>query len=292
MGFLNLFESSYFLRNPLHLIRTWCIKRQMPEQDSTLQTFLAAAHDFADEARDVIRELAGTSFLVSSKTDKSLVSEADIKIEKRLRERIGRLFPEHGVIGEELGDSNPEASYQWILDPIDGTEEYVNGLPTFGCIISLELNGEPLLGLIDHPALNVRVFGAKGSGTFCNDKRIILSEDITSDEQIRLGISKKINFSRCGDETDIFEGLTSHYPNLRVFDSCFAYTSAVTGGLDVMVDYNVRHWDISACKLLCEEAGGAFKWIHKRKIADGKVLVSAIFGKKESVRRIASHFSL
>ncbi len=143
MGFLNLFETSYFLRNALHLNGTWCIKRQMPEQDSTLQTFLAAAHDFADEARDVIKELAGTSFFVSSKTDKSLVSEADIKIEKRLRERIRRLFPEHGVIGEEFGDSNPAASYQWILDPIDGTEEYVNGLPTFGCIISLGLTGSP-----------------------------------------------------------------------------------------------------------------------------------------------------
>jgi len=264
----------------------------MPRQDDTIQPFFTAAHDFADEARDVIKELAGTSFFVGSKSDRSLVSEADIQIEKRLRERICRLFPEHGVIGEEFGQSNPQSSYQWILDPIDGTEEFVNGVPTFGCIISLELNGAPLLGLIDHPALDVRVFGGKGSGTFCNDKRVILSEKIKSDDKIRLGISKKINFSRCGDETSIFESLTSIYPNLRVFDSCFAYTSAATGGLDVMVDYNVRHWDISACKLLCEEAGGAFEWIHKRTLADGKQLFSAIFGKKESVCRVATHFSL
>jgi fructose-1,6-bisphosphatase/inositol monophosphatase family enzyme len=94
------------------------------------------------------------------------------------------------------------------------------------------------------------------------------------------------------DETSIFESLTRKYPNLRVFDSCFAYTSTATGGLDVMVDYNVRHWDISACKLLCEEAGGAFEWIHKRTLAGGKQLFSAIFGKKEAVCRVATHFSL
>ena len=141
-----------------------------------LDMFLQAANSFADESRTLAKEIIGTNFKVFTKSDKSIVTEADTKIEVRLRERIRDLFPDHGVIGEEFPPTNPESSYQWILDPIDGTEEFVNGVPTYGTIISLEYNTLPIVGLIDHPALNVRVTATKGGGTFLVDQKVILND--------------------------------------------------------------------------------------------------------------------
>ena len=134
------------------------------------------------------------------------------------------------------------------------------------------------------------MYASKGRGTFCNGKRVVLSDLPTSSRMVRLGISKRVNFSRYGDDDSLFDSITRTYPNLRVFDSCFAYAATASGGLDVMVDYNVRHWDISACRILCEEAGGDFRWIKKTTTPDGSIAYSAVFGRKKAVAEIYNSF--
>src|SRR6266699_4377262 len=122
-----------------------------------IQRYHAAAVELADEARRIITPALERGFTVKTKADASLVTEVDQAIERRVRELIGRWFPDHGVIGEEYPPTRPESAFKWILDPIDGNEELVHGVSTFGTMLALHHRGVPLVGVIDDPALDIRV---------------------------------------------------------------------------------------------------------------------------------------
>jgi fructose-1,6-bisphosphatase/inositol monophosphatase family enzyme len=110
------------------------------------ERFRDCALGLADEARDQLRAFASGSFEVKHKSDGSYVTSADFQVEQRLRARIERQFPDHGIVGEEFPARAPAAEFQWILDPVDGTEDFVQRIPTFGSIIALHYRGEPLAG--------------------------------------------------------------------------------------------------------------------------------------------------
>src|SRR6266704_3909093 len=129
-----------------------------------IQRYHMAAGELADEARRILTPALERGFTVKTKPDASLVTEVDQAIERRARELIGRWFPDHGVIGEEYPATRPDSAFQWIMDPIDGTEEFVHGIPTFGAMLALHHRGVQLVGVIDHPALDLRVDAGVGLG--------------------------------------------------------------------------------------------------------------------------------
>lgn len=252
---------------------------------SQVEELLLFGNALADASRALILEQMHSGFSVALKIDKSLVTNTDKAAEILLRNLISTKYPAHSVIGEELVNTAVNSPFVWYLDPIDGTEEFVNGMPTFGSIISLHYYGEPVVGIIDHPALDVRTVSAYRRGTFCNGYQSHLNY-CPSNENIRLGISKKANFFRRGDQTRTFDKLTASFPNIRIFDSCFAYTCAANGSLDAMVDFNVRSWDISASKIAVEEAGGSFVVIDSSSLDPLISRYSIVFGKSEVVKEI------
>ena len=103
---------------------------KIPRAD--VERYHATAVELADAARRIVAPAVERGFEVETKPDAPLVTDIDHAVERRLRELIGRWFPDHGVIGEEYPPTHPESAFQWILDPIDGTEEFVYGVPTFG----------------------------------------------------------------------------------------------------------------------------------------------------------------
>jgi len=105
---------------------------------------------------------------IEQKSDGTPVTEVDTALEARLRERIRHAFPEHGVIGEEGGSHLGRSGWVWVLDPIDGTQSFILGKPTFATLIGLMHMGEPVLGVIEHPALGDRWVGTVGSPTHFN----------------------------------------------------------------------------------------------------------------------------
>src|SRR5262249_56574546 len=111
---------------------------------------------------------------------------------------IERWFPDHGVIGEEYPPSRPDSEFQWIMDPIDGTEEFVHGIPTFGAMLALHHQGAPLVGVIDHPALDLLVSAGRGIGAYRNGHRLRLAARPASErlEAVRLLLSARLNFTR------------------------------------------------------------------------------------------------
>lgn len=240
-------------------------------------------------SRAIIKDKLASGYSSHTKSDSSIVTEVDIAIEEALRKDIEKHFPDHGIIGEEFGVSKAEADFQWILDPIDGTEEFANGMPFWGTIIGLHFKGSPVVGIIDHPALRVSLHAGKGLGAFKNDERIKLADltQLTGNE--RISISPPEIFLRYNGSTDAFDKILELCPNIRVFRSCYGHTTAITGSTDAMVEYNVRIWDIAATQILVEEAGGSYV-IVKEKQEDVGMVYGVVFGKARLVSEIVSKF--
>ena len=141
------------------------LRRQIAAADIARFRDLAVA--LADEARRRIRSFLDHGFEVKKKPDGSYVTSADLDVEKRQREMIEAACPDHGILGEEYPPRLPGAPFQWILDPVDGTEEFVQRLPTFATVIALHYRGEPVVGVIEAPILAERRSEERRVGKEC-----------------------------------------------------------------------------------------------------------------------------
>lgn len=256
-------------------------RREVPH--AVIARCYQSALAFADEARALVRAALRHGFSVKQKPDGSFVTDADLRVEERLRARIRETFPEHGILGEELPAHAPEAAFQWVLDPIDGTEDFVHRVPTFGSIIALNYRGLPLIGVLDHPALDMRAAGGLGLGTFYNGARVQLGDE--SAANLRIVLSARANFVRYRDAGDRFDRLVRAFPNHRIYRSCFGQTLVAIGAADAMVDYHDRPWDLAAVPILIAEAGGSYRLLHEFE-ADGGPVRSAVFGRRSAVEKI------
>ena len=142
--------------------------------DPFSQKCIALTHDLADISGKIVLSHFRTGVAVDAKSDASPVTIADRDAEAAMRERIRKAFPDHGIIGEEHGSDRADAEWLWILDPIDGTKSFINGVPLFGTLIGLwqQTSGgaKPWLGCINHPALSERWIGGAGEATTLNGK--------------------------------------------------------------------------------------------------------------------------
>ena len=263
----------------------------LPADD--VERYHAAALAMADEARQIIRPALERGFLVETKADGSVVTDVDHAVERRLREMIATSFPDHGVVGEEYPPSRPDSPWQWIMDPIDGTEEFVNGVPTWGVILALHHRGVPIVGVIDHPALDIRVNAARGMGAYRNGARVRLVDTPAEApaRRVRVVMSARISFARHIDEGHVFDALVREFPNHRIFRAAYAHTAAATGAVDVMVDMHNQVWDLAAGQVLVEEAGGRYELVRDFIAADGGRRLGAVFGKPSAVARILTVFA-
>ena len=252
------------------------------------QYYLDMALEYIKECRLLINSTVLSGLKVKSKADGSLVTTADIEAEKLFRSRMENTFPEFGVIGEEFGASNPDADFQWIIDPIDGSSEIANGMPLFGTIIGLHYKGQPLIGVIDHPAFNTCCYGGYGLGTFCDGKRSMLVdfENNHFDGTERIGTATRSNFIRYGDDSHLFDKLVKAHPNVRIYFCCYIHTCAINGSLDATVEWNIRIWDIAATRVLIEEAGGKFEIVRETEQPGVGTVYCAVFGKPKLVSNI------
>ncbi len=130
--------------------------------------YIPFAEELANLSAQVIRKYYNRDIPFEVKEDASPVTKADKEVERSLRAYIRTQYPEHGIIGEEFEDTNPDAEYLWYLDPIDGTKSFMIRRPIFGTLISLVRNKQPILGLIDQPILGERWTGAQGYATNFN----------------------------------------------------------------------------------------------------------------------------
>ena len=235
--------------------------------DDLLDLALSAAHD----AGEVTLRHFQNDIAVEQKSDETPVTVADREGEKRLRARIEERFPDHGILGEEFGAVRAGAPYRWLLDPIDGTQSFIRGVPLWGVMVGLEHEGEPLLGVLHFPALKETVWARRGGGAWWNGKRAGVSS-VTRLEDATLLMSDPRTFGPVGLQPAL-ERLRERTRLERTWGDCYGHALVATGRAEIMLDPIMSEWD--ACPLLpiLEEAGGRFSdWTGARTIRAGNAI--------------------
>jgi histidinol-phosphatase len=195
----------------------------------------------------------------SRKSDGSFVTIADRQAESYLRRRIGERFPDDRILGEEEGESQGSSGRRWILDPIDGTFAFVHGVPLYGVLIAVEIDGEMTVGVVNMPALGEIVSAAKGLGCFFNGEPARVSETAELKDALLLSTSF----------VSATELLQARAKVSRTWGDCYGYVLVATGRADVMLDPVMNLWDCAPLLPIMEEAGGTFTDWRGVRTADG-----------------------
>lgn len=227
---------------------------------------LRLALDLADESDAITKKFFGLSTLaVKTKPDSTPVSEADEAVERMIRERLGRERPGDAIVGEEFGAT--AGLRRWIVDPIDGTKNYIRGVPVYATLIALEVDGQLTTGVISAPAMKRRWWAAAGEGAFRNGDRIRVST-VNSIASAFLGYDSLTDFTPHGLE-EKFTTLLHRVGRSRGFGDFWAHMLVAEGGLDAAIEPVVAHWDMAAVQVIVEEAGGRFSTLDGRADAAG-----------------------
>jgi histidinol-phosphatase len=190
------------------------------------------------------------------KADRSPVTAADRAAEKLLRSRIEAAFPDHGVLGEEFGETRAEGAGRWILDPIDGTFSFLSGVPLYSVLVGFEWRGEMLAGVIHLPALRETIYAARGLGCWCNGRRASVS-NVTDLAAARLSVTSTKLFEQSGT-TAALAPLRAACQADRGWADAYGYACLATGRVEVVVDPVMNIWDNAALLPVVTEAGGTF----------------------------------
>jgi myo-inositol-1(or 4)-monophosphatase len=207
----------------------------------------------ADESSAIIKRYFRTDLVIESKKDESPVTIADKKAEEILRKLITKKFPDHGIIGEEFGNENPDAEFVWVLDPIDGTKSFISGALSFGTLIALLKNGKPFIGVINHPILNEFLVGDNNSA-WLNDNLVNVRNCISIDEATLLA-TEHFKIGEYYNQTK-FDKLAKQVKLYRNWGDCYGYYLVATGYADIMIDPVMSVWDSMAVIPIIKGAGG------------------------------------
>ena len=239
-----------------------------PEWSATLRRRddfeLATWLDFATECCDLADEHALATFRtelqVEAKTDGSFVTEADRAIELAIRERVADRFPAHGVVGEEYGTESGGSSVRWLLDPIDGTHNFMRGVPLFATLLAVECEGETQVGMISAPALGQRWYASRGQGAWTvggagrGRRRLRVSDQATL-SQAQL-LYRSVTDMRASRVAEGFDALLSTVWRERGFGDFWGYALVAEGAAEAFVEQDLAPWDMAAPWIVVEEAGG------------------------------------
>lgn len=207
----------------------------------------------AKESGKILKKYFGKNFNVYKKADNTPVTDVDRLVEKAIVSTIKSYFPKHNFLGEEFKYKKTDSEFKWIIDPIDGTKQFIRKLPFYGTSIGLEKNGRIILGVIYLPYFDLLGHATLNNGAFINNKRINVSK-----------VNKIENaFVTFGDINNIakikhignFLKLTQNAAASRGFGDVYGYMMLAQGNIDVFVDV-VSPWDLAAAKIIVEEAGG------------------------------------
>lgn len=254
--------------------------RRADERD--LSAWLAFALACADAADAVALRFFREAVEVRMKADRSFVTEADTAIERLIRERIADAYPNHGVVGEEEGDDGADGGVRWFLDPIDGTHNFMRGIPLFGILLALEVEGELQLGVVSAPALGSRWYAARGSGAWAvhrfgpeqpHARRVTVSS-VDRLEAAQLLYRSQADIEAAGKASG-FRALVGRVWRDRGFGDFWGYALVAEGAAEAMIEADLSPWDLAAPTILVEEAGGRITDFGGRRTIHGRTAVAS-----------------
>ncbi len=222
-----------------------------------MQSHLEVALELADIA-DVItlERFRAPDLRVDVKSDNTPVTDADRAAEEALRQALARLRPNQQIVGEEYG-GDQTAEWRWLLDPIDGTLSYANGVPVWATLIALMRGDRAVCGVVSAPALSRRWWAATGQGAFTGTGRRMQVSRTASLEDAYVSCTDVRDFARHRGEAG-FRQLLERVRVVRAFGDFWSHMLVAEGVIDIAVEATVHPWDVAAAQVIITEAGGRF----------------------------------
>ena len=256
---------------------------QSPET-SQYSADLALAQELADAA-DLITtaRYRALDLVITTKPDATPVTDADKAVESALRELITKVRPGDKIIGEEFGNDGSDAKASgrhWVIDPIDGTKNFMRAVPVWATLIALVENGEVVVGVISAPALNRRWYAAKGSGAYVhslpgtenNSLRKISVSKVAQLSDASLSFSDLVGW---GVNRHNFIALMDQVWRTRGIGDFWSHMLVAEGAVDIAAEPSLALWDMAAIDIIVREAGGAFTDLSGAAGPHGKSAVSS-----------------
>ncbi len=237
----------------------------------------------ASESGKIIKKYFRGNFEIEMKSDDSPVTIADKSAEEKIRELITKEFPDHGILGEEFGQYNKEAEYQWVLDPIDGTVSFVAGSVIFGTLIALLKNGEPILGVFHQPILGELLIGDNNEAILNN--KIVKVNDI---KELKDAVLLTTDHFLVRDYQNLknFENLMEKVKMFRHWGECYGYYMVASGFAHIMVDPIMSYWDTMALLPIIKGAGGVITDYQGNDALKGNSVIASVPSLHDEVIKI------
>lgn len=231
----------------------------------TYQADLDLALELADIADAIsLARFRALDLHVESKPDRSPVTDADKSVEQAIKKILANQAPEDALIGEEYGNTG-SASRTWIIDPIDGTANYLRGVPVWATLIALAIDGKPTVSVVSAPALGRRWWAAPEIGSFTSDidgsVRELRVSAISALENASLSYNNLQLWDQAGMLAEL-TGLSRKIWRTRAYGDFWSYMLLAEGSVDIVAEHDLKIYDIAALVPIVENAGGTFTAIN------------------------------
>lgn len=263
--------------------------------DAELRGWVEAALGWCDAADEIALRHFRQHPVTTRKPDRTFVTEADTAIERLLRERIADAFPDHGIVGEEFGADGDGASVRWFVDPIDGTHNYLRGVPIFATLLGVDRDGELQAGIISAPALGGRWYAWRGGGAWGAGRlagtgrggtprrlRVTRIADLAEAQILHAGTHDVVASGRAPGFGRLLETAWRE----RGLGDFWGYCLLAEGAAEVMLEVGLSIWDVAAPAVLVEEAGGRITDFEGRRVFDGGTTLATNGVLHERVRSV------
>lgn len=237
----------------------------LPNPTSELGGALEVALAACDAADAISMASFRVPIAVTTKPDSSFVTAADTAVERAIRERIAARFPDHGLVGEEYGEQPSGSGRRWFIDPIDGTHNYMRGVPLFATLLGLEIDGQLVVGAVSAPALHRRWFSWQGGGAWAAD---VIPGGWDRDSAVPIAVSDVADLAASSLvysslPSVVASGLAPGFVDLlgsvwrdRGLGDFYGYLLVAEGAAEAMVEADLKAWDLAGPRAVLEHAGG------------------------------------
>ena len=255
--------------------------------DAELRRWLEVALAACDEADELAMRHFRRDLTIETKPDSTFVTQADTAIERLIRGRLGEAFPDHGLVGEEYGVEAADAPVRWYIDPIDGTHNYMRGVPLFGTLLAVERDGELQVSVMSAPALGERWWAHRGGGAWASSRGDeprqvrVSGVGVLSDAQLLYGSGRDIIES---GRAPGFDDLLRASWRDRGFGDFWGYALVAEGAAEAMIEVGLKSWDAAAPTVVIEEAGGQVTDFDGRRDIEAGTIIASNGRLHETVR--------
>jgi histidinol-phosphatase len=226
---------------------------------SSVADDISLALQLADKADALTMERFGALDLrIETKPDLTPVTDADKGAEESLREALSKSRPGDAVLGEEYGGTAVFSGRQWVLDPIDGTKNFVRGLPVWATLIALLVDGVPEVGVVSAPALRRRWWAGAGEGAFTTFDGTTRRISVSGVDDVASASLSFSDLTGWGERRSRFLELVDDVWRVRGYGDFWSYCLLAEGAVDIAAEPEVKLWDLAPLDILVREAGGRF----------------------------------